>query len=312
MGGGDGAVPRHDGQPGPATWVHGSYPDGQDEFPVSGVSWYEAAAFAKFAGKSLPTIYHWNGASGRLTLAEEIIPRSNLEGPGRRRSGSTGGWAIAAPMTWPATSRSGASTAPATASDTSSAGPGTSRITGSPTRTPGAAIDREKNMGFRCVKYLPGQEPPEKAFEEIKRAARDFLAEKPLSDDEFQTREGPLRLRQERSRSTPSSSPQEETASWVHERWTVDAAYGNERLIMHVFLPKEAAPPYQPVIYWPEPAAFFQRADRRRPRTKTWPFSSRAAGPWSGPSTRGRMSGKSSRRWWANSSGSTRSSKRTI
>src|SRR5262249_15433508 len=69
------------GQPGPATWVLGSYPDGQDDFPVAGVSWYEAAAFAKFAGKSLPTIYHWIGASGRGALTEEIMPRSNIPIP---------------------------------------------------------------------------------------------------------------------------------------------------------------------------------------------------------------------------------------
>ena len=43
------------GQPGPATWKSGTYPDGQADFPVGGVSWYEAAAYAAFAGKSLPT-----------------------------------------------------------------------------------------------------------------------------------------------------------------------------------------------------------------------------------------------------------------
>jgi sulfatase-modifying factor enzyme 1 len=32
---------------------------GQEDFPVSGVSWYETAAYAEFAGKALPTIYHW-------------------------------------------------------------------------------------------------------------------------------------------------------------------------------------------------------------------------------------------------------------
>ena len=37
----------------------GTYPDGQADFPVGGVSWYEAAAYAAFAGKSLPTIHHW-------------------------------------------------------------------------------------------------------------------------------------------------------------------------------------------------------------------------------------------------------------
>jgi serine/threonine protein kinase len=52
------------GRPGPATWELGNFPDGQDDWPVNGVSWYEAAAYAVFAGKLLPTIYHWYRASG--------------------------------------------------------------------------------------------------------------------------------------------------------------------------------------------------------------------------------------------------------
>ena len=50
------------GQPGPATWEVGDYPDGEDDFPVAGASWFEAAAYAEWVGKSLPTIYHWTGA----------------------------------------------------------------------------------------------------------------------------------------------------------------------------------------------------------------------------------------------------------
>ena len=49
--------------PGPATWELGTFPKGQEKHPVAGVSWYEAAAYAEFAGKSLPTIYHWNEAA---------------------------------------------------------------------------------------------------------------------------------------------------------------------------------------------------------------------------------------------------------
>ena len=52
----------------------------------------------------------------------------------------------------------------------------------------------------------------------------------------------------------------EETASWVHELVTVDAAYETERLIVHLFLPHEAASPYQPVIYWPTGGAVMVRA----------------------------------------------------
>src|SRR5439155_2762028 len=39
------------GRPGPSTWELGAYPEGQDDFPVRGVSWFEAAAYAAFAGK---------------------------------------------------------------------------------------------------------------------------------------------------------------------------------------------------------------------------------------------------------------------
>ena len=38
------------GQPGPAAWEMGNYAAGQDEYPVAGVSWYEAAAYARWAG----------------------------------------------------------------------------------------------------------------------------------------------------------------------------------------------------------------------------------------------------------------------
>ncbi len=75
------------GRPGPATWEAGDYPKGQDEFPVTGVSWYEAAAYAEFAGKSLPTVYHWNLAAGTWT-SQFIIPLSNFGGGGSVRVGS--------------------------------------------------------------------------------------------------------------------------------------------------------------------------------------------------------------------------------
>ena len=75
------------GQPGPATWELGDYPEGQDNYPVSGVSWYEAAAYAEFRNKSLPTIFHWVRAA--LPIREAIAPitthiiqQSNMGGNG--------------------------------------------------------------------------------------------------------------------------------------------------------------------------------------------------------------------------------------
>ena len=47
------------GRPGPVNWEAGTYPDGQENFPVTGISWYEAAAYAVFAKKQLPTISNY-------------------------------------------------------------------------------------------------------------------------------------------------------------------------------------------------------------------------------------------------------------
>jgi formylglycine-generating enzyme required for sulfatase activity len=52
------------GRHGPSAWEGSDFPKGQDFFPVCGVSWYEAAAYAEYAGKSLPTRYHWARAAG--------------------------------------------------------------------------------------------------------------------------------------------------------------------------------------------------------------------------------------------------------
>lgn len=47
------------GEPGPRFWRHGHFPDGLDHHPVVGVSWYEAAAYACWIGKRLPSDPEW-------------------------------------------------------------------------------------------------------------------------------------------------------------------------------------------------------------------------------------------------------------
>ena len=51
------------GKPGPKSWSYGEFPEGEEQFPVSGVSWYEARAYAKYRDLDLPNIYQWLDAA---------------------------------------------------------------------------------------------------------------------------------------------------------------------------------------------------------------------------------------------------------
>jgi formylglycine-generating enzyme required for sulfatase activity len=45
--------------PGPRGWSGGAFPEGKAKHPVTGVSWYEASAYARWAGKELPAHAQW-------------------------------------------------------------------------------------------------------------------------------------------------------------------------------------------------------------------------------------------------------------
>ena len=65
------------GRPGPSTWEGGDYPADQGRHPVAGISWYEADAYARFVGKSLPTVLHWNRAA---TVRNSAPPTAHWPG----------------------------------------------------------------------------------------------------------------------------------------------------------------------------------------------------------------------------------------
>ena len=49
---------------------------------MGGISWFEAVAYANFAGKSLPTLYHWFRAAGTDETYSDILQLSNFDGKG--------------------------------------------------------------------------------------------------------------------------------------------------------------------------------------------------------------------------------------
>lgn len=51
------------GLPAPRSWTNQNFAEGKGDFPVTDVTWFEAAAYARFRGKNLPSVYQWEKAA---------------------------------------------------------------------------------------------------------------------------------------------------------------------------------------------------------------------------------------------------------
>src|SRR5581483_500134 len=51
------------GMQGPRGWAGQTFPAGRAEYPVTDITWYEAAAYAEYRGKRLPTLFEWEKAA---------------------------------------------------------------------------------------------------------------------------------------------------------------------------------------------------------------------------------------------------------
>jgi eukaryotic-like serine/threonine-protein kinase len=242
--------------PGPAGWRAGRYPPGEDDYPVRGISWYEAAAYACFAGKSLPTVTHWVRASGR-DYALWVVPASNLRGSRPARVGQFAGlgpfgtYDMAGNVKEWCWNKAG----------------GDKRYSlGGAWGEPGymfffananAAMDRADNQGFRCIKLLSEKVSKAALAEMPLQSPRDYSKAKPVPQAQFDLYKSlysydpsPLNSR---------VVAREEADDWVHETIQYDAAYGTERITAHLYLPRHAKPPYQTVVHFPGLGARYER-----------------------------------------------------
>ena len=91
------------------------------------------------------------------------------------------------------------------------------------------------------------------------KVAVDFSKAKSVSDPVFQVYKEQFSY-DETDLNARVESRDESSEYCIREKITFDAAYGDERIIAHLFLPKNATPPYQTVIYFPGEAVKYQQS----------------------------------------------------
>jgi len=249
------------GRTGPAVWEVGSFPEGKGDFPVSGISWFEAMAYAEFAGKSLPTIYHWDRVA--LTWASsEIVPFSNL-------SSNLAGTEVQPTGGTRARNRYGAYDLGGNVREWCINPDNRSGrfILGGGWNDPAYAFndafaqspwDRSETNGVRCIKYVETSVRDEILADVIELPFRDFANEPRVSEETFG-----LYLNQFRYDPTPLNAVMEDTHEeefYIREKIVFDAAYGGESMMAYLFLPKNADPPYQTVVYFPGSGSIHSRS----------------------------------------------------
>jgi formylglycine-generating enzyme required for sulfatase activity/dienelactone hydrolase len=242
------------GRPGPGTWELGGYTEGQADYPVTGISWYEAAAYARFRGRSLPTYFHWLRAAFPqdelpASLGASIAPASNfgaqkaapvasypgvglygtydLFGNAREwlwNPGLGGGWLIGG--SWEDPSYQFAYTSAET------------------------RMSRSRLNGFRTL--LVSGEAREMAalWAEVDlRLNRANVSNfKPVPDAVYADYERQLAYQP----GVLNASAEEvlaDTEDWTKVRVTIDTGYNGERMALILFKPKRFKGPYQPVIF---------------------------------------------------------------
>jgi serine/threonine protein kinase/class 3 adenylate cyclase len=246
------------GQPGPATWKNGTYPEGEADYPVRGISWYEAAAYAEFAGKRLPSVYHWHLAA-TIGEAPFIVPLSNFSSRGPAHAGTyhgMSGWGVydmagnVKEWCW------------------NEAGENKRYVLGGAWDEPDymftdpdaqSPFERRPTHGMRCIQLLATKALPKNVDDFVSAASRNYAVEQPATDEIYRIYKGQYAYDKVDLKAQVESI--DDTSDfWRKEKISFDAGYGTERVTAFLFLPKKLTPPFQAVVYFPGAGALFQRS----------------------------------------------------
>lgn len=207
-------------------------------------------------GKSLPTVYHWNQAAD-TEAANLIAPASNF-----------GGKSLAAVGIYTGLGPHGTYDMAGNAKEWCWNSDGKDKrylLGGAWNEPPYMFVDpdaqspivRNADDGFRLVRYT--DPPAESAASALGGLFRDFNRERPVSDDVFRAYQG-LYAYDKTPLNAVAEYADESSPYWRKEKVSFDAAYGNETVAAFLFLPKNAVPPFQTLVYFPGSYAVWLRS----------------------------------------------------
>jgi dienelactone hydrolase/predicted Ser/Thr protein kinase len=235
------------GRPGPSTWELGAHPEGQADYPVSGVSWFEAQAYCASHQKILPTVFHWRRAFG-VPFFEEAWTLGNFNGRGAdavgrlKDLGPHGTYGLAGNVKeWVWNEYEGKRYL---------LGGGWNEpiymATAADKRPP---LDRAETNGFRCAKETGPSDVSAFASWGTAQPHLDATRRKPVSDSEFAVFRRFYAY--DRTALDARTERADDKELWRRERVSFAAAYGGERVLANILLPRNVRKPYQAVIWFP-------------------------------------------------------------
>jgi class 3 adenylate cyclase/cephalosporin-C deacetylase-like acetyl esterase len=242
---------------GPSSWIAGVYPLGEDNYPVGGLSWYEAVAYSEFRGKILPTVAHWVRAARPSLSTPFVLSTSNFLNTKPRAVtesksvGIFGNYDLAGNVREWVWNGDGAGNKYILGGGWDDQ---TYMFTDAYTQS---AFDRSPTNGFRCAQYIEPEQNLQAILGDMKREYRDYFNEQPVDDEEFK-----LYRRLYDYDDLPLNAQVESIDSaatdWTVENISFDAAYNGERMLAYLYVPRKAVPPFQTVVFFPGSDAIFQ------------------------------------------------------
>ena len=240
------------GMMGPAGWEVGTYIQGTEEKPVTGVSWYEALAYARYKGNILPPMFHWAKAAFPpdeiiSPISPKLLKNSNFSkedisvvGQGEGAYGTFDMAGNAKEWVWNIFGGRGLTLGGAFDEPTYLASQ----------TAPEARMNRSLKNGFRTARLInprdlnPFGDPIET------QAPKDLSFYKPMSDEVFNV--------YSRSFQVSSTNPKFEEIYiddshpvWIKERIKLEVGYNNESMDVLIFRPKNSFGLSAPIIVHP-------------------------------------------------------------